>query len=110
MTPPNALSRDQKVLVIAPDPILAALIGVMVEKRRLVAVFPQTGESPEKALERARPVSAVVIDSTVADAASDIFAKRVRNVGARMLALEFPKDLTRLEAELEILNRPASPS
>ena len=86
MTPPSStLTRDQKVLVIAPDPFLGALIGVVVENSRLRPVFPQPDERPDAALDREKPLVAIVVEATTRAAESDLFIKRARNRSVRVL-------------------------
>ena len=85
MTPNSSLSRDQKVLVIAPDPLLAALIGVIVERHRLCPVFPEIDEGPDAALEREKPLTAIVVEATVSAAESELFIKRARKRGVCVL-------------------------
>lgn len=79
MTPPSStLTRDQKVLVIAPDPLLGALIGVVVENARMRPVFPQHGEAPDAALSREKPLAAIVVEATSDAARSELFIVRAR--------------------------------
>lgn len=75
MSPSRA---DHKILIIAPDPLLAALVGVLVETARFQAAFPSTGERAEDALKRVRPLAAILMDTKVDEAASDIFLARAR--------------------------------
>jgi hypothetical protein len=81
LTPTSSLSRDQKVLIIAPDPLLAALIGVVVERHRLWPVFPENDEGPDAALDREKPLSAIIVEATVSAAESELFIKRARKRG-----------------------------
>lgn len=85
MSPPGSFSRDQKVLIIAPDPLLAALIGVVVDRSRLRPAFPDNGERADAALDRERPLAAIVIEATADAADSELFIKRARKRGARVL-------------------------
>lgn len=77
MTP----ASDHKVLIVAPDPVLAALVGSVVELSRLRAAFPRSDERPEDALERVKPLVAILIDALADEAESDIFLARAKKKG-----------------------------
>ena len=81
MTP----SSDHKVLIVAPDPVLAALVGSIVELSRLRAAFPRANERPEDALTRVKPLIAILIDALADEAESDIFLARARRKGVHLL-------------------------
>lgn len=85
MSPSSALTYDQKVLIVAPDPLLAALIGVVVERSRLRPVFPAEGEGPDAALDREKPLVAIVLEATADAAESELFIKRARKRNLRVL-------------------------
>ena len=82
MTP---FRSDHKVLIVAPDALLAALIGVLVEASRLQAAFPEADESIDDALGRVRPLAAVLVDAAAAGAGSDVFLARARRAGVPVL-------------------------
>lgn len=82
MTP---FRSDHKVLIVAPDALLAALIGVLVEASRLQAAFPEADESIDDALGRVRPLAAVLVDAVAADAGSDVLLARARRAGVPVL-------------------------
>lgn len=63
----------QKVLIIAQDPMLAALIGSLVETAKLEAAFLRQGELPEQAIDRVRPVLLLLIDVEEGVAESELF-------------------------------------
>jgi len=75
----------QKVLVIASDVTLSALVGSLVENARLVAAFPKAAESPSDALLRTRPVAAIVLDIALAVAESDLFLATARRGGVQVI-------------------------
>ena len=81
MTP----ASDHKVLIVAPDPVLAALVGSVVELSRLRAAFPRADERPEDALTRVKPLIAILIDALADEAESDIFLARARKKGVHLL-------------------------
>jgi hypothetical protein len=74
-----------KVLVIAAEPLLAALVGGVVEAARFTAAFPDLDEPPERALERVKPVAAVLLEASDDRAGSDLFIARARKLGVRVL-------------------------
>ena len=81
MTP----ASDHNVLIVAPDPVLAALVGSVVELSRLRAAFPRQDERPEDALARVKPLVAILMDTVVDEAQSDIFLARARKKGVSLL-------------------------
>ena len=81
MTP----ASDHKVLIIAPDPVLAALVGSVVELSRLRAAFPRANERPEDALTRVKPLIAILLDAVTDESESDLFLARARKKGVHLL-------------------------
>jgi hypothetical protein len=81
----NPVRADHKVLVIATDPMLAALVGALVELTQLRAAFLEPDERPEDALARVKPLVAILVDAQTDDAASDLFLARARRRGIRVL-------------------------
>jgi hypothetical protein len=75
LTPHRA---DHSVLVIATDPMLAAIVGVLVESTNLRVAFPDDGERAEDALARIKPLAAVLVDAAADESASDVFVARAR--------------------------------
>lgn len=67
-----------KVLVLAGDPLLAALLGALVEIARLEAAFAQPGESTDEALKRVKPIAAILLDGQHAEAENDLLIARAR--------------------------------
>jgi len=67
---PSALNR---VLVLADGPVVAALIGMLVETTGRTPVFANPDEVASDALERTRPTAAVIIDASLSAAESDLF-------------------------------------
>jgi DNA-binding NtrC family response regulator len=123
----NPVRADHKVLVIASDPLLAALVGGFVEMTRLQAAFVQRDERAEDALERIRPLAAILVDALINEAESDLFLARARrrripvlmfgsahSIGQRdswasarkVPTFSLPGDLDVLQAELERLLQP----
>lgn len=81
MTP----ASDHKVLIVAPDPVLAALVGSVVELSRMRAAFPRYNERPDEALARVKPLVAILVDAVADEAESDIFLARARRKGVHLL-------------------------
>ena len=72
------------VLVLANDPLLAALLGGLAELAHFQAAFPRPGESPEASLMRVRPVAALLVDGEH-PAADDLMVARARRRGIAVL-------------------------
>lgn len=87
---------DRRVLIVAPDPLLAALIGVLVDAARLLAVFPAPEERIEDALRRTRPLAAVLVDALAGDAASDVFLARAQRGNVPVLLFGAEADVARV--------------
>jgi len=82
MTP---LRSDHKVLIIAREPMLAALIGALVESTDLRAAFARQNEAPEAALDRVRPAAAILLDSDTDASRSDLFFARAKRRGTAVM-------------------------
>lgn len=94
MTPERA---GHKILIVASDPLLAALVGTLVETKRYVPAFPTPNEAPDVALERVKPLAAILLDAGDATAESDLFVSRVRRMSARVLVFGSTELLRRRE-------------
>src|SRR6185503_2008936 len=80
------------------DPLIAALVGSLVEITRLQAAFPEPDERPEDALTRVRPLAAILVDAVTDEAQSDIFlAKAARRSVPVMMFGSAPTMATRRE-------------
>jgi hypothetical protein len=88
----TALRSDLKVLVVAVEPILAALIGSLAENSGLQAAFVQPGESVTAAFERVRPIVALLLESSAA-AESDVLLVRARKRGIAVFLFGPRKDI-----------------
>lgn len=62
-----------KVLVLSDQPLVAALVGMLVELVGFVPAFAEAGERPEEALRRVRPLLVVLLDAQLDAARSDLF-------------------------------------
>jgi hypothetical protein len=119
MTPERS---GHKILIVASDAILAALVGTLVEFARYTAAFPAPDESPTQALMRVKPLVAVLLDVSDQNGATDVFVSRAQRqsvpvllFGARSLLAErtewvarhqlgvfaLPEEIARLENAIE---------
>jgi len=62
-----------KVLVLSDQPLIAALVGMLVELVGFVPAFADVGERPEEALRRVGPLLVVLLDAELDAARSDLF-------------------------------------
>ena len=74
-----------KILVIASDAVLAALIGRMVEAAHFSPEFPLAEEHADQALARVRPLAAILLDAAREGSNSELFLERARRLGVRVL-------------------------
>lgn len=65
-----------KVLVLAQDPMVAALLGMLLELEGCEPVFAEPGERPEAAIGRLRPPLIILLDGEMEVAQSDLFFAR----------------------------------
>jgi hypothetical protein len=65
-----------KVLVLARDPVVAALVGMLLELESFEPVFAARGERPEDAIGRIRPPLVILLDGEMDVAQSDLFFAR----------------------------------
>jgi len=79
------MRNGQNVLIVATDPMLAALVGGLVEALRLQAVFPRPGENPDAAVARVRPLAVILMEGSSGSAGSEILLVRARRRGARVM-------------------------
>lgn len=80
--PTNANAR---VLILAADPLGGCLIGDLVNLNGGLALFPAHAESAIEAFERARPLTAVLLDAKNDAAESDLLVARARRHDASIL-------------------------
>jgi hypothetical protein len=69
--------RTAKVLVLSREPLVAALVGMMLELEAYEPTFAGPEESPEDAVTRVRPLFVVLLDGGMDAAGSDLFFARV---------------------------------
>jgi DNA-binding NtrC family response regulator len=73
-----------RVLVLARESVIAALVGMLLELEQCEPVFPEPDERPEDAVRRLRPPLIVVLDGELPEAGSDLFHARCAQSGARV--------------------------
>jgi CheY-like chemotaxis protein len=83
--------RDQvqkskaRVLVLASDAVIAALVGMLLEMDGYDPAFPAPGEAAEQALARLRAPLIVCADCEIPEMQSDLFFARVARSSARIV-------------------------
>jgi DNA-binding NtrC family response regulator len=82
--------RTTKVLILARDSVIAALIGMLLEMEDFEPVFAEPEERPEDALNRLRPPLVIVIDGELEVARSDLFFARAAAAHARVVLFSEP--------------------
>lgn len=70
-----------KVLILTPQPMTGALLGMLVELSQLEPVFAGTNERPEEALTRHVPLLVIIADGDVDSFRSDLFLARAQHRG-----------------------------
>ena len=85
-TIPTPLS---KILILAREPLVAALLGMLLELEKYEPAFARPGESPEDAVRRVRPFLILILDGSVDDARSDVFHARLK--GAPVVLFATPR-------------------
>ena len=85
-TIPTPVSR---ILVLAREPLVAALLGMLLELEKYEPAFARPDESPEDAVRRARPFHILVLDGSLDDARSDVFHARLK--GAPVVLFATPR-------------------
>jgi hypothetical protein len=78
-------STSARVLILTTQPLVAALIGILLELEHFEPAFAEPDERPEDALTRVRPLMAVVLDGELDAARSDLFFARAARRGVRIV-------------------------
>lgn len=71
-------TATSKILVLAREPLAAALLGILLELNMYEPAFPRPDELPEEAVRRVRPALVILLDSSLEAAASDVFHARAK--------------------------------
>lgn len=67
------MSAVGSILVLSQQPVLAALVGMLVELAGRAPVFPTADEPPSDAIRRLSPLAVILIDAEADAARSDMF-------------------------------------
>ena len=78
------------MLIVAGDPMVAALLGMLLDPTRHEPVYPQPDERPEDAVARLRPPLAILLDGEQEPARSDLFLARADRARATLLLFTPP--------------------
>jgi hypothetical protein len=73
------------VLILTPQPMAGALLGMLVELAQLEPVFAQPEERPEDAFSRVLPLLVILADAQVDAFRSDLFLARARHRGVGVI-------------------------
>lgn len=79
-----------RVLILARDSVIAALIGMLVEMDGYDPAFPAPGEAAEQALARLRAPIVVCVDCDIPEVQSDLFFARVARSSAKVVLFSAP--------------------
>jgi hypothetical protein len=94
---PGAIRRDAvmrtpaattKVLILARESVIAALLGMLLELEAYEPVYPEPDERYEDAIRRVRPPLVVVLDGESEEARSDLFFARAAHGGGARGAVQ----------------------
>lgn len=78
------------VLVLAREPVIAALLGMLIELEGYHPHFPADGESVDDALARLRPPIILCADCELAEVPTDLFFARAARARARVVLFGSP--------------------
>jgi len=78
-------SGNTRVLIVATDPMVAALVGLLLDPDRYDPLFPHAEERPEDALARVRPPLVLALDCDLDAAHSDLFYARTAKTRATVV-------------------------
>lgn len=87
MRTPTAKTR---VLILARESVIAALIGMLLELEAYEPVFAEPDERYDDAIRRVRPPLVVILDGESDEARSDLFFARAAHGGARVVLFSEP--------------------
>lgn len=79
-------SATSKILVLAREPLIAALVGMLLELEKYEPAFARPEEAPEEALRRVRPFLVLLLDGAFEEANSDVFHARLKGIPVVLFA------------------------
>lgn len=85
-TPP----AKTRVLILARESVIAALIGMLLELEAYEPVFAEPDERYDDAIRRVRAPLVVILDGESEEARSDLFYARAAQGGARVVLFSEP--------------------
>lgn len=94
---PNYRPTSTTALILAPDPLAAALIGAAVELAGVAPAFADAAEPAKAALRRLRPMY-VLLSHDEPSAFDDAFMGPAMMIGARLFVFGSEGRLSRLES------------
>ena len=83
-------TEKTRVLIIATDPMVAALVGLLLDPERYEPSFPLPRERPEDALARVRAPLVLVMDCDLDAARSDLFFARTAKTRSTVVVFGAP--------------------
>ena len=86
----TTFARRTRVLILARESVIAALIGMLLELEEFEPVYPEPDERPDDAVRRVRPPLVVVLDGGADVARSDLFYARAAQHGACVVLFSEP--------------------
>lgn len=90
-------SPKARVLILARDSVIAALVGMLVEMDGYDPAFPAPGEAAEQALARLRAPIVVCVDCDIPEVQSDLFFARVARSSAHVVLFGAPGSEQRMK-------------
>lgn len=100
-TRPLVQKPKARVLILARDTVIAALLGLLVEMDGFDPVYPAPDETAEQALGRLRAPLVVCADCDIPDVESDLFFARILRSSARLVLFGAPGSEEKLRAMAE---------
>jgi DNA-binding NtrC family response regulator len=91
-----------RVLILARDTVIAALIGMLLEMDGFDPVYPAPDETAEQALARLRAPLVVCADCEIPEVESDLFFARIHRSSARLVLFGAPGSEDKLRAMAEL--------
>lgn len=89
--PPVPVPKPKfSVLVLAREPVIAALLGMLIEMEGYHPQFPGVGESVDDALSRLRPPIILCADCELEEVPTDLFFARAARARARVVLFGGP--------------------
>jgi hypothetical protein len=98
-----------RILVLAREPLAAALIGMLLELDKYEPAFAMPEESPEEAVRRVRPVLVILLDGSLEAANSDVFHARAKGTPVILFGTQRTEAMVRTIAEARRLRWFAMP-